>query len=185
VVVGGGSAEDNDCCSPQTFPDPTRPNNVLAPYWSDLSLDAASGGGAIRVGSLTDGTTSWLVVEWDAVQAWDAAAAGPANSFQVWIQLGDTEGQWFTYGDLGGVTSPLSVGAENRDGSSGVNLDPADIASSPDWTITTSAPKAGGSVTIPYEAYGKKAGTYTITATLTADTMNAAAKQAVTLHVTK
>jgi hypothetical protein len=185
VVVGGGSAEDNNCCEPQTMPDPVRPNNVLAPYWTDLSLDSASGGGAIRVGILTDQVTNWLIVEWDKVQAWDAAAAGPANSFQVWIQLGDTEGQWFTYGAIGGPTSPLSVGAENRDGSSGVNLDPADIPTSPDWTITTSAPKAGGSVTIPYEAYGKKAGTYTITATLTADTMKAAAKQAVTLHVTK
>ena len=50
VVVGGGTAEDNDCCNTQTFPDPTRPNNVLAPFWTDLSLDPATGGGAIRVG---------------------------------------------------------------------------------------------------------------------------------------
>ncbi len=184
VVIGGGSAEDNNCCDPQTFPDPARPNNVLAPFWTDLSLAADSGGGAIRIGILTDGGsgTSWLVVDWDQVTEY---GPGPANSFQVWIQLGDTEGQWFTYGDLGGTSSPLSIGAENRDGSSGVNLDPAQLASSPDWTITTSGPQAGGSVTIPYEAYAQKKGSYTITATLKADTMNAAAKEAVKLTVTK
>ncbi len=183
VVLGGGTSQDNDCCSPQAFPDPTRPNNVLAPFWTDLSLDPLSGGGEIRVGILGDGTTNWLIAEWSAVQAW---GHGPANSFQVWIQLGDTEGQWFTYGDIGGSGgSVLSIGAENRDGTSGINLAPASIGTSPDWTINTSPPTAGGSVTIPYEAYAKKKGTYTITATLTADTMKAAATQAVTLHVTK
>jgi hypothetical protein len=182
VVIGGGSAEDNNCCDPQTMPDPARPNNVLAPFWTDLSLAADSGGGAIRVGTLTDGVNAWLVVDWDQVNAW---GPGPANTFQIWIQLGDTEGQWFAYDTLGGVTSALSIGAENRDGTSGVNLDPAQLTSSADWTINTSGPQAGGSVTIPYEAYAKKKGTYTITATLSADTMSASAKEAVILDVTK
>src|SRR6266540_3612324 len=31
VVVGGGTSQDNECCPPQTFPNPGRPNNVLAP----------------------------------------------------------------------------------------------------------------------------------------------------------
>jgi hypothetical protein len=182
VVIGGGTAQDNNCCDPQTLPDPARPNNVLAPFWTDLSLDAASGGGAVRVGSLTDGVTDWLVIEWDAVEAWDAASAGPANSFQIWIQLGETEGQWFAYGDMGGSPAATTVGAENRDGTSGVQIS-ADTLSGTDWTIVTSPPQPGGSVTIPYIVRAHNTGTYDVTATLNSNTMNTSAKEAVTFTV--
>lgn len=163
VVVGGGTAEDNDCCNPQTFPSTARPNNVLAPYWTDLSLDPATGGGEIRVGTLTDGVDTWLVVDYAAVRAFGSTAA---NTFQVWIQTGDTEGQWFSYGTLGGPNGqPLSVGAENRDGTSGVNV--ASVASDTEYAITTEGPTAGGSVSFTYKAKGLKKGTHTLTATLT------------------
>ena len=125
VVIGGGTAADNDCCNPQTFPNPARPNNVLAPYWTDLNPGA---GGAVRVGVLSDGREPfWLVVDWEAVDTFGVPAS--ASSFQVWIQLGATEGLWFTYGDLSAPSvDGLTVGAENRDGSSGVNLGGAPTA---------------------------------------------------------
>ena len=143
AVIGGGTGQDNECCIVQTFPDPTRPNNVLAPFWTDLNLDATDGGGAIRVASLTDGVNNWVILEWDGAFAYGSSQA---NSFQIWIQLGDTEGVWYTYGTLDGPTDLLSIGAENRDGSSGVNLSGAPTAA--DYVITTSPPKPGGSVTI-------------------------------------
>ncbi|WP_263731734.1 S8 family serine peptidase [Cellulomonas sp. SG140] len=168
VVVGGGTAEDNDCCNTQTFPDPTRPNNVLAPYWTDLSLDPASGGGAIRVGTLSDGTNHWLVVDYDQVQAW---GHGPASSFEVWIQTGTTEGQWFSYGTLGGSAgAPLSSGAENRDGTSGVNIT---AASGTEWAITTAPPTPGGSVSLGYRATARQPGTQTLTARLSSPIIRA------------
>ena len=36
LVVGGDGSEDNNCCNLPAGPDPARPNNVLAPFWTDL-----------------------------------------------------------------------------------------------------------------------------------------------------
>ena len=43
LVVGGGSSEDNNCCNLPAGPDPARPNNVLAPFWTDLDGTGAPG----------------------------------------------------------------------------------------------------------------------------------------------
>ena len=45
LVAGGGTAEDNDCCSP-AIPATSRPNNVLAPLWTDLTVRAPKGSGS-------------------------------------------------------------------------------------------------------------------------------------------
>ncbi len=105
-----------------------------------------------------------------------------ASSFQVWIQLGATEGLWFTYGDLSAPSvDGLTVGAENRDGSSGVNLGGAPTAA--DYVIETSPPQAGGSVTITYEALGTKVGAYDLTATATSPIFNGTATSVVRITV--
>ena len=39
VVVGGGTGADN-AFAPQTFPNPARPNNVVAPFWTDTNIPA-------------------------------------------------------------------------------------------------------------------------------------------------
>ena len=175
VVVGGGSGADNECCNVQAFPDPTRPNNVLAPYWTDLDLTA---GGGVYLGVLTDGVTDWLIVDWEAAPAWGTTNS---NSFQIWIQLGATEGTWFAYDGLDGPSDALSIGAENRDGTSGVNLvgDPT----APDYVITTQPPLAGGSTTITYTASADKNGTYTLSASMTSDIVRGTAIRNVTLSV--
>ncbi len=61
VVVGGGTGEDNSITN-QSFPNAARPNNVLAPFWTDLNPGAA---GAVRITTLTDGSDTWIVVDWD------------------------------------------------------------------------------------------------------------------------
>jgi subtilisin family serine protease len=176
VVVGGGTAEDNNCCDPQTFPNPARPNNVLAPYWTDLNPGS---GGAVRIGILSDGVTNWLIVDWEAVDTFGVPAS--ASSFQAWIQLGATEGLWFTYGPLSAPSvDGLTVGAENRDGTSGVNLGAAPTAD--DYVIETSPPTPGGSVTITYEALGTKVGEYDLTARATSPIFNGTATRVV--HIT-
>jgi hypothetical protein len=55
VVIGGGTAQDVAYLNQSPSPRPTRPNNIVAPFWSDLNPGAS---GAVRVGSLTDGTTN-------------------------------------------------------------------------------------------------------------------------------
>lgn len=117
VVIGGGAGADVQFIN-QELPDPTPPNNVLAPFWSDLNPAA---GGAVRIGTLTDGTNDWIVVDWEAVRNFSDATV---NSFQIWIGL-DTNtdpAQDITYafGPVGaGDGGFLTVGAENRFGNRG------------------------------------------------------------------
>jgi len=159
VVIGGGTSQDVDYV-PQAFPDAGPPNNVVAPLWTDLN---PAQGGAMRVGILTDGVNDWLIADWEGVVVY---GSGRAQSFQVWIQLGATEGTWMAYGAL---TTPFAsdganAGAENRDGTSGRNIAPA---ANSDWTVNMSEPIPGGSVALTYDAYGRNTGTYTSTATMT------------------
>ena len=51
LIVGGGGSDDNNCCNLPTGPDPERPNNLLAPLWSDLD---GTGQPGIFVATLTD-----------------------------------------------------------------------------------------------------------------------------------
>ena len=72
LVVGGGTGPDNTFVN-QNLPSPNRPNNVLAPFWTDLNPGVA---GALRLGVLTDGVSSWLVADWAGVAGILAAATG-------------------------------------------------------------------------------------------------------------
>ena len=115
VVVGGGTASDISPLN-QNLPNAAVPNNVLAPFWTDLD---PSKGGALRVGILTDGTNRWLVVDWEGVRVYTGTDT-TTNSFQVWIGLGTVEDVTYTYGDVGtGDSGLLTVGAENLFGNRG------------------------------------------------------------------
>jgi subtilisin family serine protease len=176
LVVGGGSSEDVNYV-PQTLPDPARPNNVLAPYWTDLN---PATGGAVRVATLTDGTTTWIVVDYDGVPAYGETEG---NQFEVWIQVGDTEGIWYSYGDLGGPSPDgLTVGAENRDGTSGAQItgDPTG-----EYQVTTAPPTAGGSTSFTYTAKALRTGTWPLTATLRSDQIRATAIETTSITVTR
>jgi hypothetical protein len=119
VVVGGGSGPDNSLNN-QNFPDTARPNNVLAPFWTDLDPGAA---GAIRFDTLNDGADEWLVVDWAGVPLFGEASQ--LSTFQIWIGLDSDAnpgediifayGTMATHGDLGFLT----VGAEDATGTVG------------------------------------------------------------------
>lgn len=117
AVVGGAESADV-AFEPQTLPDPARPNNVLAPYWTDLD-----GGGAPGIYSaiLSDSVTGeqWFAVEWQV----NTFGTTDTNVFQLWIGLNGTEDITFAYdpanlpGDPAGQN--LTVGAENATGTGG------------------------------------------------------------------
>ncbi|PZQ91519.1 MAG: serine protease [Leifsonia xyli] len=166
VVIGGGAAGDVEYAPPASFPDEATPNNVIAPFWTDLNPAA---GGAIRVGTLSDGAgAQYLVVDWAGVPAW----SGGDNTFQVWIQLGATEDSWMTYdGPLTADTASGSLtGAENRTGTSGVTV--ANVDTSKAYVLRTSPPTAGGAVTFDYTVKGLLRGTWSTSATLRSDAIN-------------
>ena len=61
LIVGGGDpAQDNNCCLP-AIGDKARPNNVLAPFWTDMDGTGAPG---LTVARVTLGGHTWVVVQW-------------------------------------------------------------------------------------------------------------------------
>jgi hypothetical protein len=173
IVVGGGSGPDLDFM-PTLFPNPARPNNVIAPLWTDLNPTA---GGSIKVNVLSTGGSCagvadcWIVVDYENVPYFGFAS--PTQSFEIWIGLnGDHnpgEDISYVYGNTGQPVGapPLNAGAENRDGTSGQNA----VVQGPNhgWAITTGSPTAGGHATITYDVKGQKAGSYTLTTDMTSD----------------
>lgn len=119
VVPGGGSEADLGQ-PPQLFPDPTPPNNVIAPFWTDLDPSA---GGNMYAANVIGGDRSWVVIEWENVPAFGGE---DAYTFQVWLASNTTEEDVslvYQRVDGSGAASGLSVGAENATGSDGANFD--------------------------------------------------------------
>jgi hypothetical protein len=115
VIVGGGSPEDNNCCGIPPIPDPSPPNNFLAPFWTDLDGSGAPG---IYALALTDGERTWIVIEWD-VAVYQSTSR---HHFQVWIGVNGVEDVSYDYDPAALPTDPgrpFQVGAENVDGSGG------------------------------------------------------------------
>jgi hypothetical protein len=199
VVLGGGDSGDI-VFTPQHFPNAARPNNTVAPLWTDLN---PAGGGAIRVAALSGGANAgWVVVDWDNVKNFGNATT---HSFEVWFQIqkGTTTGPaseaiTYSYGPNGtfpsdgpglgnaGSGDPDSGqnwGAENRTGSSGANIASAP-ANGSEYLLHTTPPSAGGSVTLNFDIYSKLVGTYHSVASMTSDTTPGVTQVSQTITVT-
>jgi hypothetical protein len=162
LVVGGGTAEDNNCCNLPAGPDAAPPNNVLAPFWSDLDGTLTAG---IYVGTLTDGVNTWIVVEW-ATRVWGTTDIVP---MQVWLRTGATQGISFSYDPADLPTDPAGqdflVGAENKigQGDMGAVLPTADLV------VTSSPSTPGQSATYSLVVRGQSTGTGHVITSMQAD----------------
>ena len=116
-------AESGDISSPfaEQLPGSDDPNNILAPYWTDLDLDGTDanddGTGDMYVAILGGG--SYLVVEWANAQLWDQP--GTSFNFQIWYDYSN-ESFHFVYGAMDTPVDPVVVGAENSFGTVGATL---------------------------------------------------------------
>src|SRR5439155_6515668 len=81
VEIGGGTGSDV-VFTPQTFPNAARPNNVVAPLWNDLNPAGGGGAGGIRIATLSDGSTRWLVVDYNGVKNFSNATT---HTFELWF----------------------------------------------------------------------------------------------------
>jgi len=176
LVVGGGSSADIQFVN-QNLPNPASPNNVLAPFWTDLNPAA---GGAIRIATLTGTGDTWIVVDWAAVKEFSSAKT---DSFEAWIGVNTdahpAEDITFVYGALGGNGDggTLTVGAENRLGnragvayySNGVTGSGTLPTGSTQLRVTGTAAAAGETHDVTYQAIGSKVGPWTNCALMTSD----------------
>jgi subtilisin family serine protease len=179
-VAGEGGAEDIDYV-PQDLPDEVTPNNVLGAFWTDLDPSA---GGLLYAATVTDGVDEWIVLEWEEVPSWSDSSQ--IHTFQIWLQVtGGIESNSFEYSV---VMEPdpigLTVGAENRLGTSGAMLDPVVPVDGDAYHIETSPPPPGGAVTITYDAVGEAPGSYDIEARLESSVDNGVTIETVHLEVT-
>ena len=121
-VVIGSDTTDASTPSNQELPDSATPNNVIAPFWTDIDMDGTDpdddGAGIWYAGILTDGTFNFLIMEWEAVEEW--SVAGPTYTFQVWIVL-ETSEIFYVYANFGDFPSTLTVGAEDITGGIGTS----------------------------------------------------------------
>jgi len=175
LVIGGGTSTDI-VFLPQTLPNAARPNNVIAGLWSDLNPAGGGGAGAIRIATLTDGSTTWLVVDWNGIKNFSDATT---HTFEICLRLDgggagtgpSSEQVTLSYGTANTASpDPASggnSGAENRDGTSGKNL--ATPANDTEWSVNTSPPTPGGSQVVTYDLSAKLPKTYSSTASMTSN----------------
>jgi subtilisin family serine protease len=155
-VVGGTTSSEDVQFSPQNLPDPARPNNVLASYWTDLDGTGAPG---LYATTLTDGVGTWIVLEWRL----NLFGTTLLKVFQQWIGVNGTEDITFTYNaQLGSPPAGygLTVGAENFEGTAG-----SQIIGPPteDYRVQSTPGAPGGSMTYSMNIKGVQRGTGTVT----------------------
>ena len=178
LVAGGATGQDIDAI-PQHFPDPARPNGVLAPFWTDLDGTGAPG---IFIAVLTDGVNDWIVVE----SRLNVFGTTSQRVMQAWIGVNGPEDITFAYdpanlpADPSGL--PFNVGAENADGSAG-----GQIAGLPtqDLRVASTPGAPGGSLTYSFNVRGVTDGVGTVRTDLTTPLVRGTTTDVDTITVTR
>ncbi len=124
-LIAGTDADQAASNANQQMPDPSAPNTVIAPFWTDLDLDGTdpddTGAGDIYAGSFNGG--QFILVEWHNVEVWNE----PGVTYTFQIQIGTnlapaaSQGVWFVYNALPTIPAALTVGAESGGGLFGDN----------------------------------------------------------------
>ena len=83
-----------------------------------------------------------------------------------------------------GASTGVNWGAENRDGSSGINI-PSAPANSSKYGVVLSGPTPGGSVSFGYDASANLPGTYDSSANMTSNLTPGVTQALQTLTVTR
>lgn len=177
LVVGGGTAQDVQF--EPTLPSPDRPNNVIAPFWTDLNGDGAPG---ISAGSLTDGVSSWIVVQWD-VNVW---GTDQLETFQTWIGTNGVQDVSLVYDPDNLPTEPegqdFAVGVENREG--GGQALPAGELPTTDLVASSTEATPGAAVSYTVTVRGTKKGTSIVSSQLISPVVPGTTRVSSTVRVT-
>jgi len=166
LIVGGGTSEDNNCCNLPTGPSAARPNNVLAPFWTDLDGTGAPG---IFATVLTDGVSSWIVIE-HRVNVFGTTSR---RNFQAWIGINGAQDVTYAYDPSALPANPpgqaFLVGAENPLGQG--QFLPVGTLPTEDLRVTSSPGSPAGSLTYTVDVVGAAKGTGVVETEMTAPTI--------------
>ncbi len=175
VVVGGSGGSADIQFLNQNLPNPARPNNVIAPFWTDLNL-TPSLGGALRVAALSSGGDTWIVIDFANVPEF---SSGKTVTFEIWIGInGDAhpgEDISIAYGPVNGNGDGglLTVGAENLFGNRGANFYYNGTGTLPaagtQLRVTGTPGQASAPHVVTYTATGNTYGSYVNYAKLVSD----------------
>jgi subtilisin family serine protease len=178
LVAGGtNGAADIQFDPTNAFGTPGRPNNVLAPFWTDLDGTGAPG---ILATVLTDGVNSWLVIE----SRLNVFGTNSLRVFQAWLGIDGTEDNTFTYdpGNLPALpgVQPFIVGAENLDGTAA-----SSIAGLPtgDLRVTSTPFVPGETVTYSVQVKGVQAGPQRVTTSVDTPIVHGTTQEVDTINV--
>ena len=149
TIEAGTSSGIAASASNRSMPDATPPNNLIAPFWTDLDLSDRTTADWY-IGVLNAGFATFTVYEWNNVPRF----GDPSDrySFQVWVQ-NDTSGNiYFGYAQLG-TTADGTVGVENADATNGFNyyVDGAGTAPAVGTDLLVGA-QTGGTATFTFQA---------------------------------
>jgi hypothetical protein len=164
VIAGGGSSEDNNCCEIPGGPDPAPPNNMMAPFWTDLDGTEADG---IYAAVLSDGPVAWIVIEYKV----HVFGTTSDEHFQVWIGINGEQDITYAYdpanlpGDPAG--QDFLVGAENSEGEGDMEA----VLPTEDLRVTSTDPTPGDSASYQIVARGNQVGSQTVRTQMVASTV--------------
>ena len=164
ISVGGSDDSSDITFIPQTLPDPTPPNGVLAPYWTDLDGTGANG---VSIAVLDDGVNAWIVVQWDT-QLFGVPTLDGNRKMQVWIGINGVEDISYGYDAATiGQDTPfgygLTVGAESINGTEGAQITGPPASS---YMVTSTPGTPGGSLDVVLTIRGEDRGKGTLTSSL-------------------
>ncbi|MCU1357144.1 MAG: peptidase and in kexin sedolisin [Acidimicrobiales bacterium] len=183
LVAGPASSADDVCCPPQHSPDAAPPNNVIAPFWSDLGGDSDTPAGEPDLGVyaavLTDTGTgqSWMVIESRLLDCCASDAShGTTKVSQVWLGLNGDQDITIDYPpeaipDTSGIEQapgdPLAlVGVQNELGD-GAEVDPTATPLPTDFFVTSTDPVPGDTYTMHLGVKGVRGGAGVVTSSVT------------------
>ncbi|MCZ6772722.1 MAG: S8 family serine peptidase [Proteobacteria bacterium] len=118
TLEAGSASGQTSSFANQNMPDSTPPNNLMAPFWTDLNMGADGDGAEWFVGVFNLGPNQFTIYEWNNIPLFGDLTR--RYTFQIWVQNGPSGNIWYTYGQLDDVFTPsVTVGVEDAAGSIG------------------------------------------------------------------
>jgi subtilisin family serine protease len=196
LVLGGATPADVQYL-PQNMPDAAPPNNVLAPFWTDLNPDD---GGTFFYASFDDTdpnapTSCYHLFEWQNYPVWSSGhnGANGKESFEIWMLSADCAEYFgatnnsiaFDYNHIQvpGASTPFNVGAENRLGTSAQDVGLNTMPNRNGYVVVVGNSTPGGTAKLKYDVLGTQVGAFNVSASMTSDVTQGTARSLVKVTV--